>query len=364
MSKIFLETSLGEALDKLTILDIKVSKIKDERKVDCLKEYNVLYNELKDYLVNLTYHYRILKEINLTIWNLQENIHNDSNLTKTYGEVLKENDRRFRVKKQINNLANSSLKEQKGYAKTKCFVLTHLGLGDHFWMNGSIRYLATCYDETVVVVKRNNEAIVYSMYMDDPSIRLHVIKDDSELYPFAPKKNYLEDQGYTVFSCGYHVTDKHPMIYDFPFSFYDDMKIPREFITSYFYLAPYKDSLDLYNEIRKVEKEYILIHQKSSQKKIDIFNSLKTNLLVLDINENHYEKNNPFYYVAEIVVNRPMLFYKELIERAKEIHCIESSFYCYASHLDLSRVEKKVCYEPHDDSSSRVGVFQTGALET
>jgi hypothetical protein len=363
MSKIFLETSLGEAIDKLSILDIKCDKIKDSRRDDCLKEYNVLYESLKEYLSKLSYHYRILKEINLTIWNLQENIHNDTNLTKTYGEVLKENDRRFRVKKQINNLANSSLKEQKGYAKTKCFYFGHQGLGDHFWMNGAVRYLATCYDETVVVVKRNNEAIVHSIYFDDPSIKLHVIHDDSELYPFASRKNYLEGEKYAVFSCGYHVTDKNPMIYDFPFSFYDDMKIPREFRTKYFYVAPYKESLDLYNEITRKEKEYILIHQNSSQKKIDIFGSLKTNLLVLDINENHYDKNHPFYYLAEMVVNKRMLFYKELIEGAKEIHCIESSFYCYASHLDLSRVEKKVCYEPFDDSSSRVGVFETGFLE-
>ena len=229
-------------------------------------------------------------------------------------------------------------------------------------MNGAIRYLATCYDEVVVVVKRNNEAIVHSMYMDDPSIKLYVIHDDSELYPFVSKKQYLEDQGYHVFSCGYHVTDKNPIIYDFPFSFYDDMKIPREFRTSYFYIAPYKESLELYNEIIKVSKEYIVIHQKSSQKKIDIFKSLNTDILILDINENHYDKKHKFYYVADLVVNKPMLFYKELIEGAKELYCIESSFYCYASHLDLSKVEKKICYEPFDDSSNRVGVFSTGIL--
>ena len=40
MSKIVLEVSLGEALDKLTILDIKCDKIKDERKIDCQKEYD------------------------------------------------------------------------------------------------------------------------------------------------------------------------------------------------------------------------------------------------------------------------------------------------------------------------------------
>jgi len=362
MTEITVKCSIGECLDKLTILDIKCDKIKDERREECLKEYNVLLETLKPYVDTYAYHYRILKEINLTIWNLQEHIHKDTNLIKTYGEVLKENDRRFRVKKQINTAANSSLKEQKGYFKSSCFGFFHLGLGDQFWCNGAVRYLATCYDETVVVVKKNNEAVVRAMYLDDPSIKLYVIKDDMDLYPFAPKKHYLEDEGYKVYSCGYHVTDKQPMIYDFPFSFYDDMNIPREYRQSYFYVAPYKESLELYNIIVKHTKEYILIHQNSSQKQIDIFGSLKTDKLVLDINTNHYNKEHPYYYLAELVVNKPMLFYKELVEGAKEIHCIESSFYCYASHLDLSKVEKKVCYLPHDDSANRIGVFSTGVL--
>ena len=50
MSKLSLEVSLGEALDKLTILDIKCNKIKDERQTDCLKEYNLLYKELNKYV--------------------------------------------------------------------------------------------------------------------------------------------------------------------------------------------------------------------------------------------------------------------------------------------------------------------------
>ena len=366
MSKIVLEVSLGEALDKLTILHIKVDKIKDERRNDCVKEYTILYDTLKEHVDKFSYHYKILKEINLTIWNLQENIHNDTNLTNTYANVLKENDRRFRVKKQINNLANSSLKEQKGYAKTKVFVLTHLGLGDHFWCNGAVRYFATCYDETVVVVKRNNEAVVRSMYLDDPSIKFNVINDDMDLYPFIVKKEYLESEGYAIYSCGYHVTHKRPDIYDFPFSFYDDMNLDHNVRTNYFYVAPYKESFELYKEISKTQKYYILIHQKSSQKTIDLYSKLQSenpDTLILDINTNHYNnKDHVFYYLAELVVNRPMLYYKELIEGAKEIHCLESSFYCFASHLDLSKVEKKVCYDPFDNSAERIGVFSTGSF--
>jgi len=356
MSKLFLEVSLGEALDKLTILDIKVSKISDARREDCLKEYNVLYDSLKEYVTKFPYHYKILKEINLTIWNLQDSIHKDLNLAITYGKVLTENDRRFRVKKQINSLANSSLKEQKGYAKSKAFIYTHLGLGDHFWMNGAVRYLATFYDEIVVVCKKNNEATVKEMYEDDPSIKLFIIEDDMQLYHFPSKKYFLEDQGYKVYSCGYH-TEK-PLIYDFPHCFYDDLQISRKIRTEYFYVNPKI-------QISIPEQEYIIIHQKSSQKKIDIFSSIQylyPDTLILDINENHYDKDHRYHDIAELSVNQPMLHYKNLIESAKEIHCLESSFYCFASHLDLSKVEKKVCYDPFDDSANRIGVFTTGSL--
>lgn len=363
MSEIVLPVSIGEALDKLTILDIKVEKISDERKTDCLKEYNILYQSLKSYVEQYSYYYKILKQINLTIWNLQDNIHKDNNLTNTYGQILKENDRRFRVKKKINEAANSSIKEQKGYAKTKIFVYTHLGLGDHFWMNGAVRYLSTCYDETLVVCKKNNETVVRSMYSDDSSIQIFVINDDMELHPFVSRKYYFEDLGFKVYSCGYHT--ERPYIYDFPHSFYDDMELHRHYRTEYFYVPNFKESLEMLEAVQNISKEYILIHQKSSQKTIDIFSELvKANrdVPVLDINTNNYEKTHKFYYVAELVVNKPMLLYKHLIIAAKEIYCLESSFYCFASHLDLSNVSKKICYLPHDDSANRLGVFSTGNL--
>ena len=361
MSKIVLECSLGEALDKLSILDIKCDKISDSRREDCLKEYNILMETLKEYVTQFSYHYRILKEINLTIWNLQENIHKDTNLTRTYGKVLIENDRRFRMKKKINHIASSNLKEQKGYSKTKAIIYHHLGLGDHFWCNGAVRYLATCYDEVTVVVKKNNENAVRSMYYDDPSIIFHVINDDSELFPFWSRKHYLEDEGYAVYSCGYH--KENPAIYDFPYCFYDDMEMPREYRTKYFYVPNYDKAYELF---KNINQPYILIHQNSSQKKIDIYNHIQTqypDMLVLDINANHYPEGHKYHIVAQTVVNQPMMMYKNLIENAKQIHCLESSFYCFASHLDLSKVEKKVCYEPFDNSAKRIGVFSTGVLK-
>jgi hypothetical protein len=361
MSKVFVETSLGEALDKLTILDIKMEKIKDTRRDDCVKEYNALYDTIKEHVERFSYHYKVLKNINYIIWGLQENLHTVKD-TIRIGEIctqiLIDNDRRFRVKKMINTISNSNLKEQKGYAKTQAFFYGHLGLVDMFWMNGAVRYLATAYDEVIIVCKRNNEIAVRMMYSDNPCIKFFMVDDD--IYPFAPRAQYLRDEGYVVYSCGFH-TEK-PLIYDFPNSFYDDVKMPREYRSYFFYVPDFKEGQQLLEKIQDVSKDYILIHQQSSQKTIDVFSKLNTELLVLDINKNNYPLGHKFYDVAQLVVNQPMLHYKQLIEHAKEIYCLESSFYCFASHLNLSKVEKKVCYLPCDDSAKRIGVFETGHL--
>ena len=202
---IVLPVSLGEALDKLTILDIKMSKIQDpQRRTDVQKEYDVLMNSLNAYVVAYPYHYRILREVNLAIWEIQDRFHGKDTSAdegaKLCREILLENDRRFRVKAKINALANSALREQKGYAKKKALVYTHLGLGDMYWMNGAVRYLSTAYDEVLVVCKRRNEANVAAMYADDPTIKLLVIDDDIDLHPWSVRRHFFADQGYTVYS--------------------------------------------------------------------------------------------------------------------------------------------------------------------
>jgi len=54
--------------------------------------------------------------------------------------------------------------------------------------------------------------------------------------------------------------------------------------------------------------------------------------------------------------------YKGLLEQAAEIHLLESSVYCMASHLDLSGVAVKKCYDAFDSSNERIGVFETATL--
>jgi len=362
-----LPVSVGEALDKLTILDIKCDKIQDERRADCVLERDALFKDLQSYIDRFPWHYKILKEVNLTIWNLQDCFHGkDVTEIKTgqiCREILKENDRRFRVKAKINHLLSSTLREQKGYVKKKAFFYGHLGLGDMFWMCGAVRYLATCYDEVVVVCKVKYVKNVEQMYNDDPTIKIYAIIDDYILQPFqtAAKPNIESNLGMTVYACGYH--SSNPRIYEFPLCFYDDLKIPRSIRSDYFYVPTTQAASALYGEIRPLK--YFVVHQQSQNKTLPIWESLfkqRPDVLILDLNKNHYESSSPFYHRANVVVNKPLLDYKVLLENADEIHVLESSVYCFASHLDLSKVNVKMCYDSFDSSNERIGIFKSATI--
>jgi hypothetical protein len=369
---LLLPVSIGEALDKLTILDIKCKKITDERKAHCEKEYSTLLADLSGYVSSWPWHYDILREINLSLWEIQDEFHgkdvDEITLGRLCSRILLENDRRFRMKAKINHLADSQLREQKGYAKKKAFVYGHLGLGDMYWLVGAVRYFATCYDKVIVVCKKKYATNVEAIYSDDPTIELFLVEDDIVLHPFQLiHRPYLEEHGLAVFSCGVNsdlVKPEGYYVYEFPYCFYDDLRISREYRTKYFYMAKHTQADEMVNLIKSLAPRYILVHQQSQYNKLPIWDYVEayTDLPVLDVNENHYPEGHKYYLLASIVVNKPLWVYTKLFEEAEEIHLLESSVYCMASHLDLSRVKDKVCYQAYGGSNERLGIFRTGKL--
>ena len=123
MKKIFSEISAGELLDKISILEIKLKKIKNKnKKKEIKKELNILKN-IKDKSINtkkLNKFYRDLKKNNLVIWNLinrYRGCFKKSNFKKEFLDLSKKiylkNEKRFHIKSSINNLLNSNIKEVK-----------------------------------------------------------------------------------------------------------------------------------------------------------------------------------------------------------------------------------------------------------
>jgi hypothetical protein len=269
------------------------------------------------------------------------------------------------VKAKINTLANSVLREQKGYAKKRALVYSHLGLGDMFWMNGAVRYLSTAYDEVVVVCKNRNATNAAAMYADDPTIKLLLIEGDEDLHPWTQKRHYFSEQGLVVYSCGFFAPRPDKAIYNLPISFYDDMALPPEIRNTYFHVPRSLESKSLRKRFGEVP--YIVVHEESSVQKLPIAKQLLAKgetRLILDLNKNPYETSHGWWAGAEKVAGRPLLDYIDLIEGAEEVHMIESSVYCLTSHLNLSKVKRKVCYKPWGGNAERLGIFETGVIES
>jgi hypothetical protein len=119
--------SVGELIDKLSILNVKQSMINDSIKLDYVnKEFELLYNFSSFYLDDdkISALYKDLIEVNSTLWKIEDEIRIkeqqklfDSEFIGLSRSVYQNNDIRFGLKNQINELTNSEIREQKDYVK-------------------------------------------------------------------------------------------------------------------------------------------------------------------------------------------------------------------------------------------------------
>ena len=164
---IYLPVSLGEAIDKLTILDIKLLKIKDNRRDDVKIEYDMLYDKLKMFINLYPELYKQMKHVNLLIWDMMDIIRDVKLDDHTYliqcKRCVEYNDIRFRVKNKINDKAKSSLKEQKGYIVNKVEININDDV-DISLVIRAIKYLSLVKD--LVVINSKNVGLQNSLEED------------------------------------------------------------------------------------------------------------------------------------------------------------------------------------------------------
>ena len=122
---IYVPASIGELIDKITILKIKTLEIHDKSKLkNVQKEYDVLTSlpEYIHYYSQIINHYHDLLKVNYALWHLEEDIRRyekELNFKEpfidTARKIYKTNDERSRIKKEINVLCNSELVEEKSH---------------------------------------------------------------------------------------------------------------------------------------------------------------------------------------------------------------------------------------------------------
>ena len=126
MNKILVEVSVGELLDKISILEIKKEKIKNSEKLKFINdEYTILKGQLDQNVKSddrLNKLFKSLKEINAKLWVIEDdkrmcekNSDFSENFIKLSRDIHFLNDDRAKIKLEINNHTGSKIKEIKEY---------------------------------------------------------------------------------------------------------------------------------------------------------------------------------------------------------------------------------------------------------
>ena len=120
------EISYGELFDKISILEIKKSKLNNPEEIEKVKyELNLLLQELRNSKINsstISSLTKNLKEINLKLWNIEDEIREkerdkkfDEEFIRLARDVYITNDKRAKIKNEINHRLNSKVFEIKSY---------------------------------------------------------------------------------------------------------------------------------------------------------------------------------------------------------------------------------------------------------
>jgi len=126
MNKILVEVSVGELLDKISILEIKQEKIKDLEKLKFINDEHAILKEQLDQNVNsdekLNSLFQSLKEINSRLWVIEDDkrlCEKNSDFTENFIKLSRDvhflNDDRAKIKLKVNNHTGSKIKEIKEY---------------------------------------------------------------------------------------------------------------------------------------------------------------------------------------------------------------------------------------------------------
>ena len=126
MNKILVEVSVGELLDKISILEIKQEKIIDTEKLKFIdEEHTILKDQLNNNIKSdqkLNELFETLKKINAKLWIIEDDkrqCEKDKDFTKKFIKLSRDvhflNDERAKIKLEINNLTGSKIREIKEY---------------------------------------------------------------------------------------------------------------------------------------------------------------------------------------------------------------------------------------------------------
>tara|TARA_Y100000034_G_scaffold17014_1_gene18500 strand:+ start:164 stop:571 length:408 start_codon:yes stop_codon:yes gene_type:complete len=128
--KILSEISPGELLDKISILEIKIEKVKDKNSLEEIKKEYKILKEIQTSSINMTGKikdlFQSVKNVNVKLWNIEDKLRIceknkdfDKNFIELARSVYFANDERAELKSKINKILKSNIREIKQYDNYK-----------------------------------------------------------------------------------------------------------------------------------------------------------------------------------------------------------------------------------------------------
>lgn len=242
-------------------------------------------------------------------------------------------------------------------------VIGNGGLGDVITYIGMINYLTTKYKAVIVACMKvyyeqfkyffnNNKIKLYpiNMYDNTTMAQYDIMMRTNAIYDIYAFGHY--GSKYINYSKYYKKRSDGTIVnilYNYPISYYEDVNIPIEYMTKYFYVSYPPEIIDLYKELFENNPKYILVHQIGSTQKFDIISYNKidiNNTLTIDINKNLYEKGHKYYKIADKFINfKSVIFYTKLVENASALYLIDSCIHAIALVVDVNKASPRICYQ-------------------
>jgi len=209
------KVSIGEAIDKLSILELKYKKIPNQQKqIEIQKEIDEL-QECNKYKIEYAFYYKLLMYVNEKIWDITDMVKGmsieNTDFARLSNDIFEYNQKRFRIKNWFNLSTTSELREQKSYAQTHCKIIIQ-NEDEIYNKIPEINYLLLEYDlvsfdtslssedtECISIIKRifKNPTILDSLTVDHSITNQHTVniscyvlpllnENDKHMFAFNP----------------------------------------------------------------------------------------------------------------------------------------------------------------------------------
>lgn len=205
-------------------------------------------------------------------------------------------------------------------------VLTHLGMGDMLSISPAVKYIAHRYALVYVFSKQKYLDNAIALYENTPNIKpiSHGTIELNELNDIREILSRFDFQ-FDLFACGMYKQNRSPFE-QIPDNFYRDLGLHTSIYDNWFSLPDRFYSID--NVFMNKGIDCIFLCGRSANSDITQFikDNVSSDLLIIDPAINHYDFPDPRHAIAASYISKPIFEYVHVLQRAKEIHVIDSAF--------------------------------------